>query len=105
MAFSNEAPFQVRKHIALLNGVNIETITGNKTLTLADSTFQGLGGASDFDVILPEETDGITFWVINTGANNLVVKDVGAATIATVATTESALFVCDGAQWYSVIKA
>jgi hypothetical protein len=60
MAFSNEAPFQVRKHIALLNGVNVETIAADKTLTLADSTFQILnGGASDRDVDLPAETDGI----------------------------------------------
>ena len=62
MAFSNEAPFQVRKHIALLNGVNVETIAADKTLTLADSTFQILnGGASDRDVDLPAETDGIYF--------------------------------------------
>ena len=105
MAFSNEAPFQVRKHIALLNGVNVETITADKTLTVADSTFQILGGASDFDVNLPAETVGIWYWVKNSGANNLVVKDDGGATIATVATTEGALFVCNGSAWYAVIKA
>jgi hypothetical protein len=56
MAFNNEAPFQVRKHIALLNGVNVETISGDKTLTLSDSTYQILnGGAADRDVNLPAE--------------------------------------------------
>lgn len=107
MAFNNEAPFQVRKHIALLNGVNIETITGDKTLVLSDSTFQILnGGASDRDVDLPAETDGISFWITNSGASNsLVVKDVGASTIATVAFGEGALFVCDGSAWKLVIKA
>ena len=107
MAFNNEAPFQVRKHIALLKGVNIETISGNKTLTLSDSTYQILnGGGSDYDVNLPAETDGISFWVTNSGASNsLVVKDDGAVTIATVAFGEGALFVCDGTAWKLVIKA
>jgi hypothetical protein len=107
MAFNNEAPFQIRKHIALLNGVNAETIAANKELVLSDSTFQVInGGASDRDVTLPAETDGIWFWVKNSGASNaLVVKDVGAATIATVAVGEGALFVCDGASWYNIIKA
>jgi hypothetical protein len=84
MAFNNEAPFQIRKHIALLKGVNAETIAGDKTLVLSDSTFQIInGGGSDRDVTLPAETDGIWFWVKNSGATNaLVVKDVGAATIA-----------------------
>ena len=107
MAFNNEAPFQVRKHIALLNGVNIETITGDKTLVLSDSTYQIInGGASDRDIDLPAETDGISFWITNSGASNsLVVKDVGASTIATVAFGEGALFVCDGSEWKLVIKA
>jgi len=107
MAFSNEAPFQVRKHIALLNGVNVETIAGDKTLTLADSTFQILnGGASDRDVDLPAETDGIYFWITNSGGSNgLVVKNDGGSTIATVAFGEGALFVCNGTDWKLVIKA
>ena len=107
MAFSNEAPFQVRKHIALLNGVNVETIAGDKTLTLADSTFQILnGGASDRDVDLPAETDGIYFWITNSGGSNgLVVKNAGGSTNATVAFGEGALFVCNGTDWKLVIKA
>ena len=97
MAFNNEAPFQIRKHIALLNGVNDETIAANKELELSDSTFQIIdGGVADFDVTLPAETDGIWFWIKNSGSTNaLVVKDVGASTIASVAAGEGALFVCD----------
>lgn len=107
MAFKNDTPFQIRKHIALLNGVNVETIAGAKTLALESSTFQIInGGASDRDVGLPAETDGIWFWIKNSGASNaLVVKDVGLSTIATVAVGEGALFVCDGASWYNIIKA
>tara|TARA_S200002703_G_scaffold23274_1_gene20064 strand:- start:470 stop:793 length:324 start_codon:yes stop_codon:yes gene_type:complete len=107
MGYNNEAPFQIRKHIQLLGGVNIETITGPKTLTVADSTFQMLdGGASDRDVTLPAEEDGIYFWIVNSGSsNNLVVKDVGASTVATVANGQGGLFVSDGATFNLVIKA
>jgi len=107
MAFNNEAPFQVRKHIALLNGVNVETIANDKTLVLSDSTYQVLnGGAADRTITLPAETDGIHFWVKNSGAtNNLVVKNDAAATIATVAVGEGALVVCNGSAWSLIIKA
>jgi hypothetical protein len=107
MAFSNDAPFRVRKHIQLINGVNVDTLIADATLTVASSTFQILdGGAADYDVNLPAEQDGIYFWITNAGAtNNLVVKDDAAATIATVAAGEGALFVCNGTAWKLVIKA
>lgn len=107
MAFKNEAPFQIRKHIQYLNGVNVETISGDKTLSLADSTFQILnGGAADYDVNLPAEQDGIYFWITNSGATNaLVVKNDAAATIISLAATNAALVVCNGTDWKVVITA
>lgn len=107
MAYNNDAPFRVRKHIQLINGVNIDTLIADATLTVASSTFQILnGGAADYDVNLPAEVDGIHFWITNAGAtNNLVVKDLTPTTIATVAPGEGALFVCDGTAWKLVIKA
>jgi hypothetical protein len=57
-------------------------------------------------VDLPAETDGIYFWITNSGASNgLVVKNDGGSTIATVAFGEGALFVCNGTDWKLVIKA
>jgi hypothetical protein len=107
MAFNNEAPFQVRKHIQLLGGVRVATIAGNDTLTIASSTYQILdGGGSDYDVILPAEDDGIYFWIRNDGStNNLVVKNDGAATIGTLLPGEGSLIVCDGTDWKVVIVA
>ena len=107
MAFNNDAPFRVRKHIQLINGVNVDTLIADETLTVASSTFQILdGGAADYDVNLPAEEDGMYFWSTNAGAtDNLVVKDDAAATIATVAAGEGALFVCNGTAWKLVIKA
>ena len=107
MAFNNEAPFQVRKHIALLKGVNVESISANKTLVLSDSTYQILdGGGSDYDLVLPAESDGVCFWVRNDGAtNSIVVKDAGATTITTLTAGQSCQVVCDGSAWFLVIKA
>lgn len=108
MAFNNEAPFQVRKHIQLLNGVNKPAaLGGNVVLTLSDSTYQVLdAGASNRDIELPVEANGINFWIRNNGgANNLVVKDVGAATIATLTPGQAALFACDGNEWLLIIQA
>jgi hypothetical protein len=107
MAFSNETPFQVRKHIALLNGVNVETISANKTLVLSDSTYQILdGGGSDYDLVLPAENDGVSFWIRNDGAtNSIVVKDAGATTITTLTAGQACHVVCDGSTWFLVLKA
>lgn len=107
MAYTSEAPFQIRRHIQFLNGVNTETIGGTKQLTVSDSTYQFLnGGALSRDVELPGEDDGIYFWLKNTGSSNtLVVKDVSAATIITLAVGVSALVVCDGAAWAVMMTA
>ena len=107
MAYNNEAPFQVRKHIQFLGGVRVASITGDDTLTVASSTFQVLdGGGSDYDVNLPAEEEGIYFWITNAGATNaLVVKNDAAATIVSLAAGEAALVVCDGTDWGQVIKA
>ena len=107
MAYNNEAPFQVRKHIQFLGGVRVASITGDDTLTVASSTFQILdGGGSDYDVNLPAEEEGIYFWITNAGATNaLVVKNDAAATIVSLAAGEAALVVCNGTDWKQVIKA
>jgi hypothetical protein len=106
MAFNNEAPFQVRKHIALLNGVNVETISANKTLVLSDSTYQLLnGGGSDYDVVLPSVSDGVSFWIRNTGSTNSLVVKQGVTTKGTLTAGQAALLVCDGSNWHVVIVA
>lgn len=107
MAYKNEAPFQVRKHIQFLGGVNVDTISANETLTVSSSTFQVLdGGGADFDVNLPAEEEGIYFWITNAGATNaLVVKNDAAATIVSLTAGQAALVVCDGTDWKQVIKA
>jgi len=42
MAFSDKAEFQIPRHIVQKGGVNVETITADKTLTYSDSQYQFL---------------------------------------------------------------
>jgi len=72
-----------------------------KTLTVNDALIQRLdanGGATD--VLLPAEEAGLEVWIVNTGGEDLVVKEDGdSTTIVTVATTEDARLWCDGVAW------
>ena len=107
MAYSDSSEFQIPRHIVQKGGVNIETITANKTLTYASATYQIItsNGSGANDMILPAEKDGAVFWVKTKAASaqNLVVKDDGGSSIATLtAGGQSACFVCDGASWDTI---
>ena len=69
MAFTDKAEFKVPRHIVQKGGVNVEQISGNRTLTYKDSQYQRLDAqAGSLEVILPEEKDGAMF-VINCQGN------------------------------------
>lgn len=58
-------------------------------------------GATE-DLLLPPEaeSEGVVLFVCNTGGEDIIVKEDGdSTTIATVSTTESAFFACDGVTW------
>lgn len=104
-SFSGQAPFVVPRPIALRDGVNVETISAGKTLTLLDSTVQRLnGGASDRTITLPSvsgtySTDGFQYLIVNSGStNDLIVSD--GATVATVVPGGWAQLWSDGTDWY-----
>lgn len=48
-------------------------------------------------------SSGVEIDVFNTGGESIVVKDVAAATIATVATGKGARFGCNGANWFGLL--
>lgn len=60
-------------------------------------------GGAHRDVTLPAEatSTGVTFRIVNAAdaAENLVVKDDGASTIATINQDEQGEFYCDGSTW------
>jgi len=92
------------KRLRLNAGANVETLGGNKTLTVLDAKYQKLDpDGSNRDVNLPAEASsiGLEFWIANAanGAKNLVVKNDGADTILTLNQDEAAVFICDGTDW------
>ena len=85
-------------------GSNIETLAGNKTLTVDDARVQVLDpDGSARDLTLPAEalSTGDSFIVHNAagGAEAITVKDDTPATVGTVSQNESAIFYCDGTTW------
>lgn len=82
---------------------NIESITGNKTLTDASEPIQALTPDADWDVNLPAEAVTNPFFLITNVAGSgftLTVKNDSPATVTTVADGETKLIVPDGVTWY-----
>ena len=109
MAYTDKAQFKVPRHIVQKGGVNYETITTNKTLTYASSTYQLLlNQTSNLHVILTAFEDGTVFWVKSraSSTHNIVVKAPnGSDTVETLTAGQSAFVVCSGTEWLVLIKA
>ncbi len=104
--YNSAQAFKVARHFEFKNGVNIQSIVDNKTLTYKSSMIQILDVDSNRDVILPAERSGAIFFIKNENSTYAItVKDAGAATVATVAASQGSLFACDGSAWKLVIKA
>lgn len=111
MAFTDAAQFKIPRHIVQPGGVNIETITADKTLLYSDSQYQILttnAGAS-LVVNLPEKKDGVSFFITCTSSSNqtINVKDAdGGDIIATpnLGAGKACLLVCDGSDWAVVFE-
>lgn len=105
-SYNSSQSFKVARHFQFKNGVNVESITANKTLTYKDSMFQVLNPDVARDLILPAEKDGAVFFVKNeSGSFALTVKDDAASTIETLSAGEGCILTCDGSAWKSIIKA
>lgn len=87
------------------SSINVETLSGTKTLVVTDLPFQWLDpDGSDRDVNLPAEADSTNqmFIILNTAngaGEDLVVKDDSPATIATLGPGMMGIFHCDGSNW------
>ena len=99
MSFSDKAEFQIPRHIVQKGGVNIEQISGNRTLTYQDSTYQRIDAQSgSLKVILPAEKEGAMF-VINCQGNPISVETPALSAIALLSVNEGGMFCCDGSVW------
>jgi len=52
-SYNSSQSFKVARHFQFKNGVNVESITANKTLTYKDSMFQSLTPDAARDLVLP----------------------------------------------------
>lgn len=90
---------------ALRASINVETLSATKTLVVTDLIVHWLDpNGSDRDVVLPAEASStdVMFIILNDAdgaGEDLVVKNDGAATIATLGPGMTGMFSCDGTDW------
>lgn len=97
--YNAKGQFVLPRHLRLKDGVNIESISVNKTLTYQDSQHQRLDASvGSLEVILPEEKNGAWF-IINCQGNPIDVKDPAGTRVKLLSVGEGALVACDGTSW------
>jgi hypothetical protein len=106
MAFTDKQQFKIPRHVVQPGGVNVESITSNKTLTYADSTYQILTTNGALDLVLPKEKDGAVFVVRNhpDSLGELTVKNDAGSTIDSRTAGQAFILVCDGSDWHVGLK-
>jgi hypothetical protein len=75
-------------------------ITGQALLVDANSA-----GTEDLTLPPVATSTGVSLDIYNTGGESIVVKDVAAATILTIATGKAGRVVCDGSNWFGLLGA
>lgn len=90
------------------SSVAVVTLAGTRTLTPSSATVQYLnpdGAARNVDLPAEADSNGLRFWIRNTGAGYaLTVRDDAAATIATVNPGEWVDIICDGTDWVTLSR-
>lgn len=107
MAYNGKPFFRIPRPMLLDGGVEAKVLAGDIELVNKDSMFQILDAdGADRTVTLPQAKNGLIYGIKNQGsANNIVIEDAAAASVATLAFGEGCLLVCDGTDWFVVVKA
>jgi hypothetical protein len=108
MAFNGSQHFKISRPFVNEDGVNVETITGTKTLTMKDSSVQILDNSSGSPLtcMLPSLVNGAFFWIKCAGSHAINVNEPATgSTVQALAAGETAYIVCSGTAWKVVIKA
>jgi hypothetical protein len=101
MAFTDKQEFNIPRHIVQKGGVNVESITGDVTLTYKSAQYQRLDAdTTGHTVNLPDVKDGAMF-VVNCQGNAITVSGTGVSKLLSVG--EGAMFCCDGTNWKQFI--
>jgi hypothetical protein len=108
MAYSTEALRALTSRLSFKQSWNVETLAGAKACSLSSGQFQQLDpGGAHRDVTLPAVAKGdagyfFVFANAASGAENLVVKDAAASTIATFGQSKCGIVFVDSAgAWQS----
>lgn len=104
---SGLAHFADRAPLKMSELAGVRTLTDHITLTEQSRNVQVLDpGGSARNVTLPAEAVGLFFWFVNTADNaeNLVVKNDGGDTVATVAQGEECVVWCNDSAAWAVLK-
>ena len=104
MAYSGSATKALTAQLHLRGGVSEISLSAHHVLTLKSSNylrFDANGAHRDVTLPAASKSDGLVFRIYNatSTAHNLVVKDAGGSTIATIAQDTSGLIGCTGSAW------
>lgn len=107
MAAKSQVLQKITGNMVLVGGFAAETLTGTRTLTLADAQCQALDpGGAGRTVVLPDVEqvayDGLFFVVANTAnaAESLTITDADSNTVATAGRDEAAIvYVSTAGAW------
>lgn len=103
MAYSSDNGYVFDNPPIFRGGVNIESISDNKTLTMEDSTFQHINASvGSLNIILPAPKNGAVFAIMCIG-NALMVQVPGPTNIKSLSVDEGAMFVSDGSVWKQIL--
>ena len=105
-SYNGNGAFVLPRALRLKNGINVETISGNKDLSLFDSQIQILTNSkgSVATVKVPPKKDGLHVWIkCETGSGDeLYIQDQDGVDIIGapyLAAGKAAYIVCDGSNW------
>lgn len=106
MAYNGKPFFKIPRPLLLAGGLEIQTLSGNITLSDKDSLFQVIdGGLSNRNVTLPPEKDGRVYFIKNGGAtNNLLILDDAASGVITLSPNEVVLLGSSDSTWYVLLN-
>lgn len=107
MAYTDKQEFKIPRHIVLKNGVNVESLSGTKTLIESSGMIQILNPNGDHRVVnLPAVKNGMAYFIANSGsgAKDLTVTKPDSGTFV-VSNGKGLLIACNGTNWFQVINA
>ena len=109
---ANNVLFSLDSALQIKNNVNVETIAAHKGMDYQDAQYQIItnNSGAPLEVRLPgfladvAVKTGVAYWVRCAGSDNLTIQGGGGATITSLTSGQSGLFVADSTNWQLIFK-